>query len=122
MMAAATETQPRVSVRGISKRFGGVQALDDVSLDVFPGSIHALLGENGAGKSTLVKILTGAIHPDSGTIAVAGRSVRIASPRDAIRLGIAAVHQELNLYPDLTVVENVFAGNELHDRFQSVRR
>ncbi len=122
MMAAAAVAPPRVSVGGISKRFGGVQALDEVSLDVFPGSIHALLGENGAGKSTLVKILTGAIHPDSGTIAVAGQPVRIASPRDAIRLGIAAVHQELNLFPDLTVVENVFAGNELHDRFLFVHR
>jgi ABC-type sugar transport system ATPase subunit len=122
MMAAATETQPRVSVRGISKRFGGVQALDDVSLDVFPGSIHALLGENGAGKSTLVKILTGAIRPDAGTILVSGQDVRIGSPRDAIRLGIAAVHQELNLYPDLPVVQNVFAGNELHDRLGFVRR
>ncbi|HYM95908.1 MAG TPA: sugar ABC transporter ATP-binding protein [Candidatus Sulfotelmatobacter sp.] len=121
-MAAATETQPRVSVRGISKRFGGVQALDDVSLDVFPGSIHALLGENGAGKSTLVKILTGAVHPDGGTIMVSGREVRITSPRDAIRLGIAAVHQELNLFPDLPVVQNVFAGNELHDRMGFVRR
>jgi len=98
-------------VRNVSKRYGGVQALADVSLDVARGSIHGLLGENGAGKSTLVKILTGAIRADRGEILVGGQEVQITSPIDARRLGIGAVHQELNLFPDLTVTENVFAGD-----------
>jgi len=101
-------------VRNVSKRYGGVQALVDVSLDVARGSIHGLLGENGAGKSTLVKILTGAVRADSGEILVGGQEVHITSPIDARRLGIGAVHQELNLFPDLTVTENVFAGDEPH--------
>ncbi len=101
-------------MRNVSKRYGGVQALVDVSLDVARGSIHGLLGENGAGKSTLVKILTGAVRADSGEILVGGQKVQITSPIDARRLGIGAVHQELNLFPDLTVTENVFAGDEPH--------
>jgi ABC-type sugar transport system ATPase subunit len=109
-------------VRNVSKRYGGVQALADVSLDVARGSIHGLLGENGAGKSTLVKILTGAVRADSGEILVGGREVQITSPIDARRLGIGAVHQELNLFPDLTVADNVFAGDEPHDRLGFVRR
>ncbi len=113
---------PRVSVRNIFKRYGGVQALSDVSLDVQRGSIHALLGENGAGKSTLVKILTGAVRADSGSVFVGGREVHITSPRMARQLGIGAVHQELNLFPDLTVLENVFAGSEPHDRLGFVQR
>jgi ABC-type sugar transport system ATPase subunit len=106
----------------VSKRYGGVQALDDVSLDVARGSIHGLLGENGAGKSTLVKILTGAVRADSGEILVGGRAVQITSPIDARRLGIGAVHQELNLFPDLTVAENVFAGDEPHNALGFVQQ
>lgn len=122
-MAIALDIEtPRVSMRRVSKRFGGVQALSDVSLDVRRGSIHALLGENGAGKTTLVKILTGAVRADSGTILVGGREVQITSPVVARRLGIGAVHQELNLFPDLTVIENVFVGEEPHDRIGLVQR
>lgn len=122
-MAIAMEVEvPRISVRNISKRFGGVQALSDVSLDVRRGSIHALLGENGAGKTTLVKILTGALLADVGTIMVSGQEVQITSPIHARKLGIAAVHQELNLFPDLPVAENVFAGDEPHDRLGFVQR
>ena len=111
-----------MSVRNVSKRYGGVQALADVSLDVARGSIHGLLGENGAGKSTLVKILTGAVRADSGEILVGGQEVQITSPIDARRLGIGAVHQELNLFPDLTVTENVFAGDEPHTGLGFVKR
>ena len=109
-------------MRNVSKRYGGVQALADVSLDVARGSIHGLLGENGAGKSTLVKILTGAVRADRGEILVGGREVQITSPVDARRLGIGAVHQELNLFPDLTVTENVFAGDEPHTRLGFVKQ
>jgi ABC-type sugar transport system ATPase subunit len=109
-------------VRNVSKRYGGVQALVDVSLDVARGSVHGLLGENGAGKSTLVKILTGTVHADSGEILVGGREARITSPIDARRLGIGAVHQELNLFPDLTVTENVFAGDEPHTALGFVKQ
>lgn len=108
------ERAPRVSVRNLSKRFGGVQALADVSLDLWPGTVHAVLGENGAGKSTLVKILSGAIRPDAGVMLVGGVDVQMASPRDARRLGISVVYQELNLFPTMTVVDNIYAGTELH--------
>jgi rhamnose transport system ATP-binding protein len=101
-----------VVVRGISKRYGGAQALDDVSLSVEPGEIHALVGENGAGKSTLGKIIAGAVALDAGEIVVDGRTVHFHSPRDAIREGIALIHQELQLVPALSVLDNVFLGAE----------
>ncbi len=101
-----------VVVRGISKRYGGAQALEDVSLSVAPGEVHALVGENGAGKSTLGKIIAGAVAPDAGEILVAGRPVHFHSPRDAIREGIALIHQELQLVPALSVLDNVFLGAE----------
>jgi rhamnose transport system ATP-binding protein len=108
----ATVAAPlRAELRGISKRFGATQALADVSLDLLPGEIHALVGENGAGKSTLVKILAGVHQPDSGTILLDGQPVEIAGPAEARRLGIAVVHQEPRLFPDLTVAENVFIGH-----------
>lgn len=104
---------PQVTIRHVSKRFGGVQALDDVGFEILPGTIHALLGENGAGKSTLVKILSGAERADEGEILIRGQDVAITSPSEARRLGISVVHQELSLFPDLTVRSNVFAGREL---------
>ncbi|HOO29693.1 MAG TPA: sugar ABC transporter ATP-binding protein [Bacillota bacterium] len=97
-------------MRQICKRFGGTLALDNVDFAVSKGEVHALIGENGAGKSTLIKILSGIYSADSGTIAVDGETVEIHSPQDAQRLGIATVHQELNLAPDLTVAENVYLG------------
>jgi monosaccharide-transporting ATPase len=107
---------PRVSVEAISKRYGGVRALVDVSLAVRPGTVHALLGENGAGKSTLVKILSGAVRPDIGRLVVDGVEVELPTPAQARRSGIAVVHQELSLFPSMPVVSNVYAGRELHDR------
>jgi rhamnose transport system ATP-binding protein len=102
---------PRAELRGISKRFAATQALDDVSLDLLPGEVHALVGENGAGKSTLVKILAGVHQPDSGTIWLDGEATQIHGPAQARSLGIAVVHQEPRLFPDLTVAENVFIGH-----------
>jgi len=94
-------------VEGITKRFGRVVANDGVSLELYRSEIHGLLGENGSGKSTLCRIIYGQLKPDSGRIYVDGREVRFRSPRDAVRLGIAMVHQELSLVPTLTVSENL---------------
>ena len=106
-----TPTRFRAELRGISMRFGATQALDDVSLTLLPGEVHGLVGENGAGKSTLVKILAGIHQPDSGTIALDGEPIQIAGPAKARAFGIAVVHQEPRLFPDLTVAENVFIGH-----------
>ena len=96
---------------GISKSFAGVHALKDVKFDVRAGEVHALLGENGAGKSTLIKIMSGVHRPDSGSMTLDGKAVRFASPREAPAAGIATIYQELLLFPELTVAENVFMGH-----------
>ena len=88
-----------------------MHAVDGVSFDVRPGEVHALLGENGAGKSTLIKIMSGVQHADSGELRVDGKPRRFASPREARGAGIATVHQELLLFPELTVAENIFLGH-----------
>ena len=100
--------QPIIELRDISKQFPGVRALDHVSFDVLPGEVHALLGENGAGKSTLIKIMTGAYQPDSGTILFDDKPVEIGGTSQSQNLGIAAIYQELSLYPELTIAENIF--------------
>jgi ribose transport system ATP-binding protein len=100
--------QYRLEMEGISKRFGGVQALSDVSLKVRPGEIHALIGENGAGKSTLMKILSGAYQRDAGVIKLDGKEVKITNSKEAKDLGISVIYQEFMLAPDLTVAENIF--------------
>jgi ABC-type sugar transport system ATPase subunit len=102
---------PVLEAVGISKRFPGVHALDDVSLDVLPGEVHAFVGENGAGKSTLMKILAGAQGPDSGEIRIDGEAVTIEDPRVAQKLGISIIYQELSLVDALSVGENVFLGD-----------
>src|ERR1700716_4519584 len=102
---------PLLAVAGIEKSFPGVRALSGVSFEVAPGEVHALLGENGAGKSTLIKIISGVYHPYAGTIHVDGRPLRLDSPDDARRAGIATIYQELLLFRDLTVAENVFMGH-----------
>jgi ribose transport system ATP-binding protein len=99
-------------MQGISKRFPGVVALDNVSLEVLPGEIVALVGENGAGKSTLMKILGGIHQPDEGTITINGAAVTIQNVNDSMRLGIGFIHQELNIFPNLDVAANVFLGRE----------
>src|SRR4051812_30379625 len=102
-----------VAAHAIRKHFGGVRALDGVSLEVLRGEIHALVGENGAGKSTLVKILTGAQTPDEGTVSILGEVASPLTPEKARALGVGAVYQEPSLVPYLTVLENMFLGREL---------
>ena len=116
----ATGAAARAELRGISKRFAATQALDDVSLDLLPGEVHALVGENGAGKSTLVKILAGVHQPDSGTIWLDGEQIQIPGPAQSRALGIAVVHQEPRLFPDLTVAENVFMGHAPSGRLGTI--
>jgi rhamnose transport system ATP-binding protein len=103
--------QAALTLRKVSKSFPGVRALDDVSFDVRPGEVHALLGENGAGKSTLIKIVSGVYPPDVGDLEVDGHAVRFSSPGEAQAKGIATIYQEFSLYSELTVAENIFAGH-----------
>ncbi|MUL42008.1 sugar ABC transporter ATP-binding protein [Streptomonospora sp. PA3] len=101
---------------GVGKAFPGVQALTDVHFELHAGEVHALMGENGAGKSTLIKMLAGVHTPDSGTIEIDGRPVSITNPQRAVDLGIAVIHQELNLAPNLTVAQNLALGREPRTR------
>lgn len=101
---------PRLELTGITKRYAGVAACDGVALAVRAGEIHAVLGENGAGKSTLMQIVYGMVRPDAGQVRLDGRAVAIGSPRQARRLGIGMVFQHFNLFPSLTVAENVWLG------------
>ncbi len=110
----------RIELAGISKRFGATAALTDVSLELRAGEIQALVGENGAGKSTLVKILAGVHQPDEGTILLDGVATQIHGPAQSRALGIAVVHQEPRLFPDLTVAENVFIGHAPSGRLGSI--
>jgi rhamnose transport system ATP-binding protein len=120
--SASPISPPRLSLEGVSKRFGGIQALADVSFSVAPGDVHAVLGENGAGKSTLVKIITG-IHPaDHGEIRLDGRVVRFPSPLAARAAGIVAVYQDPKLFPHLDVAENIFMGQHPTTRLGTVAR
>ena len=108
---AVTSAPPPVALAAVSKRFAATQALSDVSLDLLPGEIHGLVGENGAGKSVLTKTIAGIYQPDSGTVVLDGKSVLLHGPAQARSHGIAVVHQEPRLFPDLTVAENVFMGH-----------
>jgi D-xylose transport system ATP-binding protein len=101
-----------ISATDVSKRYGAVQALHEVSLDLHPGEVVALVGDNGAGKSTLVKVISGAISPDSGSVVIDGERTRIGNPHDAQRLGISTVYQDLALCENLDVVANLFLGAE----------
>src|SRR3954452_20801110 len=103
---------PALEMRGITKRYPGVVANDDINLEIRPGEIHALLGENGAGKTTLMNVLYGLATPDEGEILLDGAPVRIAGPSDAIDRGINMVHQHFMLVPVLTVAENILLGEE----------
>ncbi len=101
-----------LELKKISKSFSGVEVLHDVSFSLMPGEVHALLGENGAGKSTLMKIITGVHHPDGGEILLNGVPVRFDDTRESRQAGIAAIYQELSLFPDLGVAENIFVGRQ----------
>ncbi len=117
---AGTPGVPRIELRGISKRFAATAALTDVSMDLRAGEIQALVGENGAGKSTLVKVLAGVHQPDTGTILLDGVPTLIHGPAHSRALGIAVVHQEPRLFPDLSVAENVFIGHAPSGRLGSI--
>jgi galactofuranose transport system ATP-binding protein len=108
----AEVSTPRVELRGITKSFPGVRALENVDFRLVPGEVHALLGENGAGKSTLIKIMTGALGADSGEVRIDGQLVVIGSPAEARRLGISAVYQEVNLIATLSVTKNLTLGRQ----------
>ena len=101
---------PLLTIDGLAKRFGGIAALDGVSLSLDAGSVLALCGANGAGKSTLVRILAGVETPDAGTIRIDGDEVAIGSPKDAAALGLNFIHQELNLVPKFTALQNMALG------------
>ncbi|MCX6903068.1 MAG: sugar ABC transporter ATP-binding protein [Verrucomicrobia bacterium] len=101
-----------LQVRNLSKSFPGVRALDNVSLEVAPGTVHAVMGENGAGKSTLMRILAGLDQPDAGEIRLKGRPAQFRTPYDALKLGLTMIHQELLPFPEMTVAENIFMGQE----------
>src|SRR6266850_5134141 len=105
---------PRLKMSGVQKAFGATRALKNVSFEVAPGEVHALIGENGAGKSTLMKILSGAYRPDGGQIELDGQTFVPKDPLHARRCGIAMIYQELILAPHLTVEENILLGEEPH--------
>ena len=105
-----SSTSPVLELRGIHKQFGGIPVLRDVQLRLYPGEIHALMGQNGAGKSTLIKVLTGVLTSSGGEMHLDGKPIHPASPLEAQKLGISTVYQEVNLCPNLSVAENVFAG------------
>jgi ABC-type sugar transport system ATPase subunit len=120
-VATMTPGGVQLAIRGVGKSFGGTRALDDVTVEVRSGSVHAFVGENGAGKSTLGKIVAGVFPPDQGHLEVAGEPVAFGSPRAALERGIALVAQEIAVVPQRTVAENVFLGTEPH-RFGFVQR
>ncbi|KQU77829.1 MULTISPECIES: sugar ABC transporter ATP-binding protein [unclassified Rhizobacter] len=109
-MTVKPDVAPVLELRGVSKQFLGVRALSDVGLRLFPGEVHALMGQNGAGKSTLIKVLTGVHPPDAGEFTLAGAAIRPTTPQQAQQLGISTVYQEVNLCTNLSVAENIFAG------------
>src|SRR3954452_16510877 len=110
-------SEPLLSIRGLTKRFGGLTAVKGVSWDVFPGEVVALLGDNGAGKSTLIKCISGVYSPDEGEIRVNGETKSFAKPIDARREGIETIYQDLALANNLDVAANIFLGRELKSRY-----
>lgn len=108
-----TSTMPILSLKGVNKAYGAIKALTDVSLDLYPGQVVALVGDNGAGKSTLVKCLSGVVRIDSGEYMFEGRKVSLNRPSDANAIGIQTVYQDLALCSNLDAVQNLFLGREL---------
>ena len=102
--------QPILEMQGVHKRFPGVVALKNVGIRLFPGEVHALMGQNGAGKSTLIKVLTGVETPDGGDFQLSGKRIQPSTVQEAQDLGIATVYQEVNLCPNLSVAENIYIG------------
>ncbi|MEM8916700.1 MAG: ATP-binding cassette domain-containing protein, partial [Pseudomonadota bacterium] len=117
-----SSAQPIMRLSGITKSFPGVMALSDVSLELFPGEVTALVGENGAGKSTIVKVLTGIYQPDAGSIELDGTATRFPTAHAATKAGITAIHQETVLFDELSVAENIFIGHAPSNRFGLIDR
>ena len=111
-MSAARISTEVLRAHGISRAYPGVRALDDVDFELRAGEVHALMGENGAGKSTLIKVLTGAVQPDAGTMTLEGVAYAPHDTAAAQRLGVWAVHQEIGVLPNLSVAENLFLGHQ----------
>jgi len=116
-VAPVPEGEPILSVRHMVKRFGGLTAVDDVSLDIYPGEVVGLVGDNGAGKSTLIKCVSGVYHPDAGEILFQGKKVSFSRPIQARRAGIETIYQDLALAGNLDVAANIFLGRELKNRY-----
>jgi rhamnose transport system ATP-binding protein len=119
---SVAERPPVLALDAVSKSFGAVRALRDVSLELRAGEVHALAGENGAGKSTLVKLLAGVHRPDAGTVRLAGEPVVFGGPADARDAGVAVIYQEPTLFPDLSVAENIFMGRQPRTRLHRIDR
>jgi D-xylose transport system ATP-binding protein len=117
----STAASPVLEIRGLSKRFGSVQALTEVDFEVRAGEVMALVGDNGAGKSTLIKCIAGIYTAESGEILFEGVPVTISGPKDSARLGIEVVYQDLALCDNLDVVQNMYLGREVHDQFQRLK-
>ncbi len=113
-------SKPKLTLSGVTKSFPGVRALHEVSLELYPGEVTALIGENGAGKSTLVKVLTGIYQPDAGEIVLDGKPVSLSSAHKAFELGITAIHQETVLFDDLSVAENIYLGHAPKTRLGTI--
>jgi simple sugar transport system ATP-binding protein len=122
MSSSPPATAPLIEVRGVSKYFGNVLALEDISMNVRAGEVHCLLGDNGAGKSTLIKILSGVHAPDQGEMLIDGEAVHFGSPRDALNAGIATAYQDLAMIPLLSISRNFFLGSEPTRGFGPFRR
>ena len=112
---------PFITARNIAKHFGGVRALDGVSIEVGAGEVIGVVGDNAAGKSTLMKVLSGAYQPDAGTIEIEGRAIRFAGPPEARRLGVEMIYQDFALVPELEVSANIFLGRETTRRLLGMR-
>ena len=110
-------TKPVLALDGVTKIFQGVRALSEVSLNLFPGQVMALVGENGAGKSTVVKVLTGIYQPNKGDILLNGNPINFSTPQSAANAGITAIHQETVLFDELSVAENIFLGHATRSNF-----
>ncbi|MEO7940103.1 MAG: ATP-binding cassette domain-containing protein, partial [Burkholderiaceae bacterium] len=117
-MSASDTSTCLVELRNIRKAFGGVRAVDDVSINLYPGEVVAVLGHNGAGKSTLMKMLAGAYPIDSGEVVIAGEKASVRTPADAQRLGIESIYQTLARADNLDAVANLFLGRELLTRWR----
>ena len=117
-----TNSTPLIEMRGITKRFGGVTALDDLSLQIMPGEIHCLAGENGSGKSTIIKVMSGVYQPDGGSVFIDGQPAGVLDPVKSTAAGIQVIYQDFSLFPTLSVVENLTINSFLREGARVVDR